>query len=61
MVNVGVDDPFSYSATASPTPIDSQLADVLAENRNAACSGPGGCLLVSSHTAVRCQTEIPWN
>ncbi|KAI0767087.1 hypothetical protein C8Q74DRAFT_1369935 [Fomes fomentarius] len=39
-------------ATASPTPIDSQLANVLAENRNAACSGPGGCLLGNGTVAA---------
>ncbi|KAI0332979.1 hypothetical protein GY45DRAFT_1320241 [Cubamyces sp. BRFM 1775] len=30
--------------SASPAPIDPQQANVIAENHNAACSGPAGCV-----------------
>ncbi|KAI0747674.1 hypothetical protein C8Q80DRAFT_1168037 [Daedaleopsis nitida] len=37
---------------ASPAPIDVQLANVIAENHNAACSGPNGCLGADGAVAV---------
>ncbi|RDX49273.1 hypothetical protein OH76DRAFT_1556488 [Lentinus brumalis] len=43
---------FACLATASPAPIDSQQANVLAENHNAACSGPQGCLGANGTVAV---------
>ncbi|KAI0696654.1 hypothetical protein C8T65DRAFT_743475 [Cerioporus squamosus] len=36
----------------SPAPIDHQQANVIAANRNAACSGPQGCLGANGTVAV---------
>ncbi|KAH9942203.1 uncharacterized protein BXZ73DRAFT_97623 [Epithele typhae] len=33
----------STIASASPAPIEAQLANVIAENRNSSCLGPDGC------------------
>ncbi|KAI0741168.1 hypothetical protein C8Q76DRAFT_791507 [Earliella scabrosa] len=46
----------SSLVSASPAPIDSQLAKVLAENRNAACSAPGGCVGLNGTIAANTES-----
>ncbi|OSD00199.1 hypothetical protein PYCCODRAFT_1469536 [Trametes coccinea BRFM310] len=55
--------------TASPAPIDTIQANVIAENRNMACSGPQGCVGANSTVADASSTsgaeqllsDIPYN